>query len=412
MNLVLFSNYFPYKKSEPFLENEIKVTLKYAESIKLFTLYGNRTENKLNEQAGLSFYEPVLQNPADKFQLFVKGFFNLAPCGFHLRELISKKLFLSPLKCYWQMVSLLVTRSVLASPAYKRLLTDLEGMNEVTLYFYWGDNLCWIVPYLLKRLPDKNIKVVLRLHGSDLYESLKANHAPLRTKIFELANAMYTVSENGQNYLANNYPQWAQKIHLSRLGVNDFGLNPISEREKKVVVSVSNLVPLKRVHLIFEALQACTMPLTWYHFGEGPLMEQLKALAQTARPGLEVKLMGQVKNEELMRFYQNTSVDVFVNVSTTEGLPVSIMEAFSFGIPAIATRVGGTGELVNSQTGFLLDKDFGITELKDVLIKYLTAGKEIALDYRKQARTCFENKVSLKNYDRFYEEIAGLTNKH
>ena len=33
---------------------------------------------------------------------------------------------------------------------------------------------------------------------------------------------------------------------------------------------------------------------------------------------------------------------VFLNVSSSEGVPVSIIEAMSFGIPCIATNVGGT----------------------------------------------------------------------
>lgn len=40
------------------------------------------------------------------------------------------------------------------------------------------------------------------------------------------------------------------------------------------------------------------------------------------------------------------------------------MEAYSFGIPSIATDVGGTGEIVqNGETGYLLDADITVDEL-------------------------------------------------
>lgn len=41
-------------------------------------------------------------------------------------------------------------------------------------------------------------------------------------------------------------------------------------------------------------------------------------------------------------------------MSLSEGIPVSIMEAISFGIPIIATNVGGNAEIVNDETGVLI----------------------------------------------------------
>ena len=76
-------------------------------------------------------------------------------------------------------------------------------------------------------------------------------------------------------------------------------------------------------------------------------------------------------NEKIMDFYRNNPIDIFINVSTNEGVPVSIMEAISFGIPIIATNVGGTNEIViNNITGWLVDKDKVEKELPDALMAY------------------------------------------
>jgi len=48
-------------------------------------------------------------------------------------------------------------------------------------------------------------------------------------------------------------------------------------------------------------------------------------------------------HNDVLNYYASNPVDVFINTSSSEGLPVSIMEAMSFGIPVIATNVGGTG---------------------------------------------------------------------
>ena len=69
---------------------------------------------------------------------------------------------------------------------------------------------------------------------------------------------------------------------------------------------------------------------------------------------MRTTFMGYVPNVEIMQFMEESNVDVFINLSTSEGVPVSIMEAQSYGIPVIATNVGGTGEIIDKDNGILL----------------------------------------------------------
>ena len=277
------------------------------------------------------------------------------------------------------------------------------------MYFYWGDNLAWTIPYLTGKIKNKNVKIVLRLHGSDLYENVKANYAPLREKIFSSVDLIIPVSENGKNYLADKYPGFKNKLFLSRLGVFDNGLNPLQKVNTYHVISVSNIVAIKRIHLIFEALQKTTSKIVWHHFGDGSLANDLKELVETKRADLKVEFHGHVDNKTLMEFYKKQPLNLFLNVSTTEGLPVSIMEALSFGVPAVATNVGGTSELVNESVGSLLRPDFNITELAQIIERILSLTPEDENKLRQNARRVFEEKVSAqKNYDGFYEKIKRL----
>ena len=56
-------------------------------------------------------------------------------------------------------------------------------------------------------------------------------------------------------------------------------------------------------------------------------------------------------------YYSANRVDLFISLSASEGLPVSMMEAISFGIPILATGVGGVPEIVNTSTGRLVKAD-------------------------------------------------------
>lgn len=74
-----------------------------------------------------------------------------------------------------------------------------------------------------------------------------------------------------------------------------------------------------------------------------------------------------VANQTIARFkgYVNDvyselypDLDVLVLPSSTEGLPVAVLEAMSCGIPSIATPVGGLPELIeHEKTGFLVKRD-------------------------------------------------------
>ena len=72
--------------------------------------------------------------------------------------------------------------------------------------------------------------------------------------------------------------------------------------------------------------------------------EKLQTLIEQYQLGNNVKFLGFVtgsKKEELLR-----AANVYILPSYNEGLPISILEAMSFGLPVISTGVGGIPEVV------------------------------------------------------------------
>lgn len=125
------------------------------------------------------------------------------------------------------------------------------------------------------------------------------------------------------------------------------------------ILSCSHIVPVKRIELLFEALeQYSDCPIEWFHIGSGPDLNLFRDKAnRCTNRHLSITFLGSLPNEDIHRFYVRHPIDLFVNVSKSEGVPVSIMEAIAYGVPVLATNVGGNSEIVQPDFGCLLSAD-------------------------------------------------------
>ena len=204
------------------------------------------------------------------------------------------------------------------------------------------------------------------------------------------------------------YPQYHTKIKLSYLGVLDNGINSLDDKGKTfTLVSCSNIIKLKRLHLIIEILRNIHFDIKWVHFGAGDIEEEIKKMAEELPPNVKTVFNGHMKNEEVIEFYKSNPVNLFITTSETEGLPVSIQEAISFGIPVIATNVGGIAEIVNEQTGFLIDKNFKPTVVAEIIEDFKISNKN-SKKFREGVRQFWKGSFDAeKNYQLFYEYLIN-----
>ena len=216
---------------------------------------------------------------------------------------------------------------------------------------------------------------VVRVHRYDLYEEI-SGYIPFRRGLFNSVDLVLPISDHGRSYLLERYPNVAHKVVTQRLGTFDNGLGPEPQPGLSRIVSCSNVITLKRVPLIFETLKeaALTSPIEWVHFGDGADFASLQSLiAKHDHPGLSVGLRGRVPNLSILEYYQSTPITAFVNLSESEGVPVSIMEAMSYGIPIVATDVGGVAELlgVDDESGVLLPANPTSDEAADAVTRVI-----------------------------------------
>jgi glycosyltransferase involved in cell wall biosynthesis len=141
------------------------------------------------------------------------------------------------------------------------------------------------------------------------------------------------------------------------------------------IVSCAFLVDVKRIDLIVRGIaelanRMSALEIEWTHFGDGPLMPEILLLTQSILPKrVKCNLIGHVSTDVIYQWYFNQPVDVFINVSKSEGTPVSIMEAISCSIPVIATSVGGNREIVNDSLGILIPEDPTPEDISSAIVK-------------------------------------------
>ncbi|WP_139195385.1 glycosyltransferase [Mesobacillus persicus] len=281
-----------------------------------------------------------------------------------------------------------------------------RNINEFVLYSYWFT----LAPGIsLIKERNSSLPVYSRGHGGDIYEERHhPPYLPIKQKMTSLLDKIYLVSTNGKEYLANQTPEYSDKLTVSRLGT----LKPLKLCKPSTdgitrLVSCSYMVPVKRLKLLVEVLGYCKANIQWTHIGDGPERHKIEQLVQDLPKNIEVHFTGSLKNEEVMSYYMQNTVDFFINVSSSEGIPVSIMEAYSCSIPAIATDVGGTGELVNSQNGVLVQKDIKPLVLASILDELASRPQGEKLKMREAAletwNKCFNADT---NYTKFAKEIG------
>jgi len=400
-HLWLFTMRFPYGTGEAFLENELPVLAKH--------------------------YAKVVVVP-----LFAEGALRAVPANVEVRNLVAKPyrsagpvLMLKHWRAYrkasavvrasapnkqvlrerWSTVRSQLRQALNRAVVVAPQLFREASPEHTTLYSYWSAD--WATVLGLLKVLDPRVRFVSRMHGFDLY----ADRAPQGWPVFQAfhvaqAERIFVASQAGAEDLISRYPAQRDRFEVAHLGTHDHGAAPWEPAEELRMVSCSNMVPLKRVDLLVEALRYVERPVQWTHFGDGPELERLRSLAQELPANIRVDWRGAVPNAELIAWYQAHPVDLFVHLSVSEGgVPVALQEAASFGIPLLATAAGGVPELVDERTGTLLPLDVEARTVAESMVR-TAEGQGRSATFREGVReTWCERFLADRNYERFQQRI-------
>lgn len=420
--LILFTASYPYGSYETFLVPELPHLCQAFDRVVIMPMSGANGQRR-TVPANVEVVEPLWTSPGDKLRLFARAMFSRRTW-----ELFFRESFYAVKSFSRYHIALFV--SILHWALYRSALERCDVVRDavrspegIVAYSYWGHQPALAVPALAAAgIPCvvRYHRVDLYLYGLDVYGYYLRNikYFPWREEIVRRSRRSVLVSAHGMAYFCDNWGKAlasSDRVLLRRLGVPDRGVNlgrSTLNPPAFVVVSCSSITPVKRVHLIaaFVKELSKSMEVVWHHFGSGE-SELLQQEVENASCRLKIHLQGWVENEEIMHFYRNNHVDLFVNLSVSEGVPVSIMEAISFGIPALATDVGGTAEVViKGESGVVVGVDEA-TDSKKLTGIVLEALQPDGAIKRSNPRSVWKERFdSFANFSTFAQELKRMLN--
>lgn len=411
--ILLITSSFPYYPGEQFLETEVKY---YSDrkDIHLCIMPMGKHKKKRDIDNNIKVDEYLLSiknNIFTKLLCFIRSMLNKY---FYKELFVSRPFSLTKMKSF--------ATSLYGYQRYYSLFDayfkDKKDLNNTLVYTYWHTE----ATYALQSLKEKyGYKLVSRIHRFDIYKERRPDsYMPLKHLFTENIDKVFTITETANEYLSKTYGFKSAILELSRLGVDDYAIKTQSSIDGTLsIASCSFLVDVKRVDKIIDVLHSLSkkfqsIKFEWRHIGSGPLEGNLKQYAIEQLSNLDnvrYEFLGHLDNQEVYEFYKNNAIDVFINVSESEGVPVSIMEAMSCHIPIVAPNVGGISDMIsNRKNGILLSEKCEVNELVNALsdVEFFK-NQEIRENSYKQY---LENYSAKKNYTEFLNGLKRLYNEN
>jgi glycosyltransferase involved in cell wall biosynthesis len=397
--LVMITQKYPFGYGEVYLERELRFFSEAFDEVLLYPL--NRVENKRALPSNVYLNELFCDRSAkvNKRYAIKKLFAANKILATEMKHAIRGDDYLKANKK--EFLAQLIMAYELADKFYDSFTEKISGANT-KFYSVWLDEGSLVMSLLKK---DKRLdSYVLRLHGYDLYDDRReGGYMPFRIFCFNQASKIFVVSKKGAEYTRglNICPE---KVLANYSGSDDYGLTHEFEGDIRVV-SCSNLISLKRINLIIDVLEKISFPITWKHFGDGDERSDLESLAVKLPSNVKWSFEGHLSYENLMKTYSDQHWTCFLHMSESEGLPLALVEAMSFGIPVIACDVGGVREIVSNDEGLLLDPDPNLDDVVE-LINKMNSDPDLIRKKSEAARSKFlADFEATKNYEFFVGQI-------
>lgn len=203
------------------------------------------------------------------------------------------------------------------------------------------------------------------------------------------------------------------RLVFNAIAVRERVRGPLPGRKIKKIVTISRLTHQKGVDCFIDVAEHVLARYPHVQFciyGEGESEQVYKNMVRGRNLQDKIWFMGKDRIFNIMR-----DVDLFLSTSRYEGLPNAIMEAMAYGVPIVATDIGGTNELiVDGETGLLARKD-DVQGLAAQVIKILISpeyGEQLGVQAKAFVDRRFLITHIVKELENVYDELLNGAQKN
>jgi len=276
--------------------------------------------------------------------------------------------------------------SVVILFAHRRILKEVDILKTNQMWGSWSAVLAKLI--YRKRLIVRtgymlSLHVIKRNPKSRRRWLMKA----VERIAYKLASGIITTSQTNFEYVQKNYRPHSPHILIPNY-VETNVFKPMNiEREKGSICFIGRLTQQKNLFALLEALKG--LPYTLTIIGSGEQREELERFANENK--VNVNFLGNIPNHELPQILNRH--ELFILPSLWEGMPKTLLEAMSCGLPAIGTKIDGTKEVIeHGKNGILCDTDSN--SIREAILRVMN-DKELKDTLSMNARKTVEEKFSL-----------------
>jgi glycosyltransferase involved in cell wall biosynthesis len=263
---------------------------------------------------------------------------------------------------------------------------------------------------------DLGIPVFTYWRGTDASKMLRSAQRvrSYRLMMPRLAG-MFSVSQ----FLLDNLARHGirhDNAHVVPSGVDIRRFTPANKRPGSFL-AVGRMVTKKAPQVTLRAFAsaAATRDAHLTFIGDGPLLAECQALAQTLGMGDKVTFTGALPHDQVRQHLQSTEVFLQHSITApdgnTEGLPTAIQEALACGCITLSTRHAGIPEAVEDGVNGLLVDEWDETGFADRIARILDTPDrtEMTRAARATAEAKFDNDIGLARVEDVIRTILANT---
>ena len=225
----------------------------------------------------------------------------------------------------------------------------------------------------------------------------------VRSFSIKKSDIVVTPSKHLKNFILNL--GFKNKIEIINNGVfiPEENTNIFTNDQINITI-VSRLVSHKNIKKIIRAISDLNDPLIYLNIiGDGPELNQLQKISLESNNKDNIIFHGKLNRDDINHIFLKS--DIYIQASNYEGLPHSLLEAMSYGIPVLCTPVGECKEILgNEDRGYILDLPVSKNNIKSKIIE-ITGEKNIANKKGERGKDFINENYNLTNSFNLYKNL-------